>query len=164
MVGLDILGHVVRNAATNIKDERSDLKLPDFFTAMLERKWLGDKTKGGFYKKQKSPEGEQRFALDWKTLEYRPAQQAEVPCAGDGEERRGPARAPAHAAGAVERQGRHLPVDGALRPVDLRRQPHWRDCRLRRRNRSRHEARLQLGDGAVRAVGCGRRRQDRRSA
>ncbi len=74
MVGLDVLGHVVRNASTNIHDERDDLKLPDFFVAMLERKWLGDKTKGGFYKKQKSAEGEQRFALDWKTLEYRPQQ------------------------------------------------------------------------------------------
>ena len=40
----------------------SDLKLPDFFEVMLERKWLGDKTKGGFYKKQKSAEGEQRLA------------------------------------------------------------------------------------------------------
>ena len=74
MVGLDILGHVVRNASTNIHDERDDLKLPDFFLALVERKWLGDKTKGGFYKKQKGPEGDQRLALDWKTLEYRPQQ------------------------------------------------------------------------------------------
>src|SRR5215831_3110837 len=71
LVGLDVLGHVVRNAATNIKDERSDLALPGFFLEMLNRKWLGDKTKGGFYKKQKGPDGEKRFALDWKTLEYR---------------------------------------------------------------------------------------------
>jgi 3-hydroxyacyl-CoA dehydrogenase len=74
MVGLDILGHVVRNGAVNIHDERSDLKLPDFFVKMIERKWLGDKTKGGFYKKQKSPHGEERLAIDWKTLDYRPAQ------------------------------------------------------------------------------------------
>ena len=78
MVGLDILGHVVRNGAVNIKDERSELTLPPFFNEMLNRKWLGDKTKGGFYKKQKSPDGEKRFALDWKTLEYRPAAAAEV--------------------------------------------------------------------------------------
>ncbi|HEX8811811.1 MAG TPA: 3-hydroxyacyl-CoA dehydrogenase NAD-binding domain-containing protein, partial [Terracidiphilus sp.] len=79
MVGLDVLGHVVRNASANIHDERSDLTLPDFFTAMLERKWLGDKTRGGFYKKQKSAEGEQRLALDWKTLEYRPQQRPKFP-------------------------------------------------------------------------------------
>jgi 3-hydroxyacyl-CoA dehydrogenase len=76
MVGLDILGHVVRNMTTKVQDERSDLKLPDFFKAMLERKMLGDKTKGGFYKKQKTKEGEERLALDWKTLEYRPRQKA----------------------------------------------------------------------------------------
>jgi 3-hydroxyacyl-CoA dehydrogenase len=79
LVGLDVLGHVVRNAMTNIHDERGDLKLPDFFKAMLERKWLGDKTKGGFYKKQKGAEGEQRLILDWKTLEYRPAQKVKFP-------------------------------------------------------------------------------------
>jgi 3-hydroxyacyl-CoA dehydrogenase len=74
MVGLDILGHVVRNMTENVRDERGDLRLPDFFQQMLERKWLGDKTKGGFYKKQKSAQGEERLGLDWKTLEYRPRQ------------------------------------------------------------------------------------------
>jgi 3-hydroxyacyl-CoA dehydrogenase len=79
LVGLDVLGHVVRNAATNIKDERSDLTLPPFVNEMLNRKWLGDKTKGGFYKKQKGPDGEKRFALDWKTLEYREQSKPKFP-------------------------------------------------------------------------------------
>src|SRR5664279_3311625 len=79
MVGLDILGHVVRNGAVNIKDERSELTLPSFFNEMLTRKWLGDKTKGGFYKKQKGPDGEKRFCLDWKTLEYREQQRPKFP-------------------------------------------------------------------------------------
>src|SRR5260221_6061557 len=34
MVGLDILGHVVRNMTENVRDERTDLKLPDFFKQM----------------------------------------------------------------------------------------------------------------------------------
>jgi 3-hydroxyacyl-CoA dehydrogenase len=76
MVGLDILGHVVRNMTENVRDERSDLKLPDFFKQMLERKWLGDKTGGGFYKKVKGAGGGERLGLDWKTLEYRPQQKA----------------------------------------------------------------------------------------
>jgi len=88
LVGLDILGHVVSNmtrvAAGNAPaplDERSDLKLPDFYRQMLERKWLGDKTKGGFYKKVKgSKDGEdERLALDWKTLEYHPRQKPKFP-------------------------------------------------------------------------------------
>ena len=79
MVGLDILGHVVRNGAVNIKDERSELTLPPFFLEMLNRKWLGDKTKGGFYKKQKGPDGEKRFVLDWKTLEYKEQSKPKFP-------------------------------------------------------------------------------------
>ena len=74
LVGLDILGHVVSNMTTNVHDERSDLRLPDFFNQMLQRKWLGDKAKGGFYKKTKGHDGkeDERLALDWKTLEYHP--------------------------------------------------------------------------------------------
>src|SRR5437868_11087021 len=75
LVGLDILGHVVGNMTKNVQDERSDLKLPEFFNQMLEHKWLGDKVKGGFYKKSKSDgKEEERLALDWKTLEYHPRQ------------------------------------------------------------------------------------------
>src|SRR6516162_6232422 len=58
LVGLDILGHVVGNLTGNVKDERSDLQLPDFFKQMVQNKWLGDKTKGGFYKKVKGTEGQ----------------------------------------------------------------------------------------------------------
>ncbi|MBZ5682050.1 MAG: enoyl-CoA hydratase/isomerase family protein [Acidobacteriia bacterium] len=75
LVGLDILGHVVGNMTTNVHDERNDLRLPDFFTQMLQRKWLGDKTKGGFYKKAKgNGKEDERLALNWKTLEYHPRQ------------------------------------------------------------------------------------------
>jgi 3-hydroxyacyl-CoA dehydrogenase len=81
LVGLDILGHVVSNMTANVHDERSDLKLPDFFGKMLERKMLGDKTKGGFYKKVKGSAGkdDERMGLDWKTLEYRPRQKPKFP-------------------------------------------------------------------------------------
>ena len=76
LVGLDILGHVVGNMTQNVHDERSELQIPAFFRQMLERKWLGDKTKGGFYKKVKGSQGkeDERMALDWKTLEYHPRQ------------------------------------------------------------------------------------------
>ena len=76
LVGLDILGHVVANMTQNVHDERSDLKVPDFVGQMLERKLLGDKSKGGFYKKGKDDE---RLALDWKTLEYHPRQKPKFP-------------------------------------------------------------------------------------
>lgn len=81
LVGLDILGHVVGNMTQNVHDERSDLRLPDFFRQMLERHWLGDKTKGGFYKKEKGAHGpeDERLALDWKTLEYHPRHKPKFP-------------------------------------------------------------------------------------
>lgn len=81
LVGLDVLGHVVSNMTQNVRDERSDLQLPQFFRQMLERKWLGDKTKGGFYKKQKVGSGkeDERLGLDWKNLEYRPRQKPKFP-------------------------------------------------------------------------------------
>jgi 3-hydroxyacyl-CoA dehydrogenase len=76
LVGLDVLGHVVTNMTQNVRDERSELQIPAFFRQMIERKWLGDKTKGGFYKKAKSSEGkeDERLALNWKSLEYHPRQ------------------------------------------------------------------------------------------
>jgi len=84
LVGLDVLGHVVSNMTQNVHDERSELQVPAFFHQMVERKWLGDKTKGGFYKKVKSHgkdedgkhKEDERMALDWKTLEYHPRQKA----------------------------------------------------------------------------------------
>src|SRR5437868_13038409 len=75
LVRLDILGHVVNNMTGKVKDERSELRLPDFYNKMLERKLLGDKTKGGFYKKARGEDGKEgRFGIDGKTLEYRPQQ------------------------------------------------------------------------------------------
>ena len=89
LVGLDILSHVVGNMTENVHDERGDLRLPDFFGKMIERKWLGDKTKGGFYKKNvgrpPSPANsnqqkeDERLALNWKTLEYHPRQKPKFP-------------------------------------------------------------------------------------
>jgi 3-hydroxyacyl-CoA dehydrogenase len=81
LVGLDILGHVVGNMTTNVHDERSDLRLPEFYKKMIDQKWLGDKSKGGFYKKAKGGDGQkdERLALDWKTLEYHPRQKPKFP-------------------------------------------------------------------------------------
>src|SRR2546427_4185533 len=78
LVGLDILGHVVSNMTENVHDERSELKLPDFFRQMLERKWLGDKTKGGFYKKGAAGEEEGRGPPHWEKPELRPPQETKI--------------------------------------------------------------------------------------
>ncbi len=84
LVGIDIVAHVARNFAALRSDDASAAKLPAFLETMLERNWIGDKTGQGFYKKstEKPQPGDSsgtnpkdnRLALDWKTLEYRPAQ------------------------------------------------------------------------------------------
>jgi 3-hydroxyacyl-CoA dehydrogenase len=73
MVGIDVLAHV----AANFEGSGA---MPPFVAAMLERKWLGDKTKQGFYKKEKDAQGKDvRLVLDWKTLEYIPAVRPKLP-------------------------------------------------------------------------------------
>ena len=69
LVGLDTAKHVADNCFAALTDdpERASFKLPKFVDAMVERKLLGNKTKGGFYKKTK--EGIQTF--DVEKLEYR---------------------------------------------------------------------------------------------
>ncbi|MCL6464337.1 MAG: 3-hydroxyacyl-CoA dehydrogenase [Acidobacterium ailaaui] len=81
MVGIDVLAHVAKNFSRMKSEDAAAAKLPDFLEVMLERKWLGDKTGQGFYKKlPDAPDPRNnRLALDWKTLEYRPAQRPKFP-------------------------------------------------------------------------------------
>jgi 3-hydroxyacyl-CoA dehydrogenase len=71
MVGLDVLVHVAENFA---RSQQQQITLPLFIQKMIERRWLGDKTKQGFYKKEKAADGiDVRLVLDWKSVEYSPA-------------------------------------------------------------------------------------------
>jgi 3-hydroxyacyl-CoA dehydrogenase len=78
VVGLDTLVHVANGIYDNCpNDEKHDLfKLPDFITTMMENKWLGSKTKQGFYKKTMTDGKKDILSLDLNTLEYRPKQRA----------------------------------------------------------------------------------------
>jgi 3-hydroxyacyl-CoA dehydrogenase len=79
LVGLDIMAHTAANVYDNCPDdERLELFAPSPWIAkMIEKGWLGNKTKGGFYKKVKGEGGKKDIqVLDWKTLEYRPKQKA----------------------------------------------------------------------------------------
>ncbi len=78
MVGIDILAHVVANFSQSRAGEA--LELPPFVKTMLDRRWLGDKTGQGFYKKEKDADGnEVRLALDWQIVAYRPATRPKFP-------------------------------------------------------------------------------------
>jgi 3-hydroxyacyl-CoA dehydrogenase len=82
LVGLDVLVHVNKNLYPAILDDedREVFQIPDVINQMLERKLLGDKTKGGFYKKTKSADGKTEILeLDLNTFEYKPQQKTKFP-------------------------------------------------------------------------------------
>ena len=69
VVGLDTVGHVADNCYKTLTndEDRDTFKLPAYIVKMIEKGQLGDKTKGGFYKKV----GPDIQTLDPKTGEYR---------------------------------------------------------------------------------------------
>jgi len=69
VVGLDTVGHVAENCYKSLTndEDRQTFATPTFIKNMIERGQLGDKTKGGFYKKQ----GDALSTLDPKTGDYR---------------------------------------------------------------------------------------------
>ncbi|HLG35504.1 MAG TPA: 3-hydroxyacyl-CoA dehydrogenase/enoyl-CoA hydratase family protein [Bacteroidia bacterium] len=75
VVGLDTLVNVAKGVYDNCADdeERKKFILPSYIEKMSANKWLGDKTKQGFYRKTKTPDGKTEIlSLDLKTLEYKP--------------------------------------------------------------------------------------------
>ena len=82
LVGIDVLAHVAKNfeaKASQIRDERADVVLAPFIGRMIEKKWLGDKTGQGFYKKIDGGSQKNSSVLDWQTLDYRPATRPKFP-------------------------------------------------------------------------------------
>jgi 3-hydroxyacyl-CoA dehydrogenase len=73
VVGLDTLVHVARGVHEHCPNDESKkvFEIPAFIQHMVDQKWLGDKTKQGFYKKIKNDKGESKIlSLNLQTLEY----------------------------------------------------------------------------------------------
>ena len=70
IVGIDTFVHVTKYIYQNDPaDEHRELfRVPEFIEQMVQRKWLGDKTGQGFYKKV----GKDILTLDLSTMEYGP--------------------------------------------------------------------------------------------
>lgn len=76
LVGLDTGYHVAKNLYEAVPDDESrDMFAPaPFLEKMLANKWLGNKTKQGYYKKTKDAKGKSsKLMLDIETMEYIPA-------------------------------------------------------------------------------------------
>tara|TARA_R110002073_G_scaffold306012_5_gene475203 strand:+ start:44719 stop:47124 length:2406 start_codon:yes stop_codon:yes gene_type:complete len=79
VVGLDTLVHTANGVKDNCPNDemKEQFVIPDFVNTMMENKWLGSKTKQGFYKMTKDANGKKEIlSLDLNTLEYRPKQRA----------------------------------------------------------------------------------------
>ncbi len=77
VVGLDTLVNVAKGLKDNCPNDEANalFTLPDYLQKMVANKWFGDKSGQGFYKKVKGKDGKSEiFALDLKTLEYKPQQ------------------------------------------------------------------------------------------
>jgi 3-hydroxyacyl-CoA dehydrogenase len=82
VVGLDTLVHVANGVKDNCKDDEENglFAIPDYVSKMVEKGWLGSKTKQGFYKKVKGDDGKSKIlTLDLNTLEYRDKKRAKFP-------------------------------------------------------------------------------------
>jgi 3-hydroxyacyl-CoA dehydrogenase len=81
IIGLDVAAFVGENLYHAAPDDpwRERFFAPEIHKQMLERKWLGEKTGQGFYKRV-GPE-KAIHALDLETLEYHPATKVSFPAA-----------------------------------------------------------------------------------
>lgn len=80
IVGLDTLVHVANNIREKTNDEsNASFNIPDYLQEMINKGWLGSKTKQGFYKKVVE-DGKKKFlSIDFKTLEYTEAPKPKFP-------------------------------------------------------------------------------------
>ncbi|MBT5646081.1 3-hydroxyacyl-CoA dehydrogenase NAD-binding domain-containing protein [Polaribacter sp.] len=79
VVGLDTLVHTANGVKDNCPEDemRAQFEIPAFVNQMMENKWLGSKTKQGFYKKSVNADGKKEIlSLDLNTLEYRSKKRA----------------------------------------------------------------------------------------
>lgn len=79
IVGLDVFDHVVRYLYEHIPQDscRDILKMPDFINKMIEKGFLGQKVKKGFYQNVKKPGGDKEIiVIEPETLEYRSMKKA----------------------------------------------------------------------------------------
>jgi 3-hydroxyacyl-CoA dehydrogenase len=82
LVGLDVTAHVVNNLYPAIPDDedREVFQTPELIKTLMEKKILGDKTGGGFFKKSKDAEGKRQILeLDLETFEYKPQTKTKFP-------------------------------------------------------------------------------------
>ncbi|HVN81449.1 MAG TPA: 3-hydroxyacyl-CoA dehydrogenase/enoyl-CoA hydratase family protein, partial [Terriglobia bacterium] len=78
IIGLDTYAYIVHNIYESVSndEQREAFRVPALVKVLVEKKWLGDKTHQGFYKKLKT---QGILTLDPCTLEYGPRRETHFP-------------------------------------------------------------------------------------
>jgi 3-hydroxyacyl-CoA dehydrogenase len=90
LVGIDVAAHVGSNLYDLLPEDETREVLRNeanvkLLSDMVERKWLGNKTRVGFYKRVDTKEGKREFwVLNPKTLEHEPPQSPRFEIFGEG--------------------------------------------------------------------------------
>jgi 3-hydroxyacyl-CoA dehydrogenase len=90
LVGLDTGHHVMTNLYAAVPDdEMREMFVPgEFMNKMMELKWLGNKTKQGFYKRTKDVKGKKsKLMLDYHTMEYVPSNRPKFASVSDAKKK-----------------------------------------------------------------------------
>lgn len=72
MVGMDIIANVSKNVIDASKDtkEIEDYTMPAYVTELMEKGYLGDKAKQGFYRKEKADGKKLKYQWNYKAHDY----------------------------------------------------------------------------------------------
>jgi len=84
LVGHDTAAKVIQGIKANCPDDEqaATFEIPKYLQFMLDNKFLGNKTKKGFYEKTKERDAKGRpviLALDLDTMEYKPTERVSLP-------------------------------------------------------------------------------------
>jgi len=82
LVGLDTFTHVCDNLYEAIPDDecRDYFKIPEEVRGMIEKGYLGNKARGGFYKRVKGEGGKKdTLVINLETLDYEPKKKVKLP-------------------------------------------------------------------------------------
>ena len=81
LVGVDVLAYVAQTLYQTAEDDaqREIFRPPEFLSAMVASKWLGNKAGQGFYKKIRKNGDSLIMALDIRKMEYRPQEKPAFP-------------------------------------------------------------------------------------
>jgi len=80
LVGLDTTVNVSNNLymALDSDESKETFKLPEVVKELYDRKWLGDKTRQGFYKKTVTDGNKEILEINLKTFEYEPKKKSKL--------------------------------------------------------------------------------------